>query len=54
MIFARTHSRGAISIQGSLITIEAYTAAGLPQIVIIELREASSQRKQRPGQVGTI
>ena len=40
MIFARTHSRGAIGIQeGSLITIEAYTAVGLPQIVIIELSE---------------
>ena len=39
MISARTHSRGAIGIQGSLITIEAYTAARLPKIVIIEVRE---------------
>ena len=49
MIFPRTYSRGAIGIQASLITIEAYTAAGLKQIVIIELRETPFKESNDQG-----
>lgn len=41
MTFARTYSRAAVGIDAPLITIEADTTAGLPQIIIVGLPETA-------------
>lgn len=41
MIYAITYSRAAVGIQAPLITLEADTTSGLPQIIIVGLPETA-------------
>jgi magnesium chelatase family protein len=41
MTYAITYSRAAVGIQGPLITVEADTTSGLPQITIVGLPETA-------------